>query len=84
MKAIGEADASLLSKAREIVLEAFRPALRNWLGRQEAGPMDESILRVEAIESELIEKDLNRTGDVSEWFEPGQGQNTSPSCLVAI
>ena len=74
VKAIGDADASLLSKAREVALKRFAQALRDWLGRQETIPAGESALRVEAVESELIERVLNRTGDVSEWFEPGQGQ----------
>jgi hypothetical protein len=74
VKAIGDADASLLSKAREAVLRRFAQALRNWLGRQEAIPASESVLRVEAVESEMMQRDLDRAGDVSEWFEPGQGQ----------
>jgi hypothetical protein len=74
VQGIGEADASLLSRAREVVLQGFAQALQNLLRRQETVPADESMLRVEAMESEMIEKSLDRAGDVSEWFEPGQGQ----------
>ena len=37
-------------------------------------PLDESLLRVEALLSELAERELNRGADVSEWFELGEGQ----------
>jgi hypothetical protein len=73
VQGIGEAGASLLSKAREIVLQRFALALQNFLRRQKTVRADEAMLRVEVTESELIEKSMDCTGDVSEWFEPGQG-----------
>jgi hypothetical protein len=74
VKATGDADASLLYKARKNVLERFAQALRSWLGQQQTTPAGQSVLRVEALESEVVERSLDRIGDVSEWFEPGQGQ----------
>jgi hypothetical protein len=72
-KGIGDADASLLSKTREIALQHFAHALRNWLSRQKPMLSGESVLHVEAMESEMVDKDLDRAADVSEWFEPGEG-----------
>ena len=74
LKAIGGDDASLLSKAREMVIERFALALQTRLGHSDPVPLDESLLRVEALLSELAERDLNRGADVSEWFELGEGQ----------
>ena len=74
VKGIGGDDASLLSKAREMVIERFALALQTKLGHSDPVAPDESLLRVEALVSELAQRDLNRGADVSEWFELGEGQ----------
>jgi hypothetical protein len=74
VQGIGEADSSLLSKAKEGVLERFAMILQGRLGQAERMRADESLLRVEVVESQLVEKSLERIADVSEWFGPGEGQ----------
>jgi hypothetical protein len=74
VKGVGGDDASLLSKAREMVIERFALALQTRLGHSDPATFDESLLRIEAVLSELAERDLIRGADVSEWFELGEGQ----------
>lgn len=74
VKGIGADDASLLSKAREMVIDRFTLALQTRLAHTDPLTPDESLLRVEALVSELAQRDLHREADVSEWFELGEGQ----------
>jgi hypothetical protein len=74
VRGIGEADSSLLSKAKEGVLERFAMILQSRLAQAVGMPVDESLLRVEVVESKLVEKSLERVADVSDWFGPGEGE----------
>ncbi|HEY5705969.1 MAG TPA: hypothetical protein VIS96_10380 [Terrimicrobiaceae bacterium] len=73
--AVGKAGAPLLAKAGEMVVERFALALQEKLSKPEPIRPDESLLQIEALVSELVATDLERTTDVSEWFELGEGQN---------
>jgi hypothetical protein len=75
VKAIGNPGAALLSKAREMVVERFALALQKKLSLPESARANESLLQVEALISELVETDLDRTADVSEWFDSGQAKD---------
>jgi hypothetical protein len=75
VEAIGNPGAALLSKAREMVVERFALALQKKLSLPESVRANESLLQVEALISELIETDLDRTADVSDWFDSGQAKD---------
>jgi hypothetical protein len=72
---LGDAAEDLIYRARQLGIDNFARALRAKLRGARAKVPEESTLRVEAVASGMVSRELERVADVSKWFPGGTGKD---------